>query len=54
MNIKQLVRDWEDEKLEINNSTFKNPNELAQFIIYAFNSVEEDEFEILIEDLNNI
>lgn len=54
MNVKQLLRDWSEEKTEINSSTFETPNQLSQFIIYAFNSLSEDEFEILIESLYEI
>jgi len=53
-NLKQLLRDWENEKIKLNNSIFLSKRELAQFIIYAFNSLVEGDFEILIEDLNNI
>ena len=53
-NVKQLVRDWENEKIELDAIKFVSVSELAAFINYSFNSLDESEFEILMDDLLNL
>ena len=53
-NVKQLVRDWENEVIELDQIKFVSVAELTAFINYAYNSLDESEFSILMEDLNGI
>ena len=50
-NVKQLLRDWENETIELEEIKFVSVAELAEFINYAFNALDDSEFEILMGDL---
>lgn len=53
-NVKQLLRDWENEVMELEAIKFVSVSELAAFISYAFKSLDESNFEILMDDLNGL
>lgn len=53
-NVKQLVRDWENEVTELKDMRFVSVSELAAFIHYAYYSLDESNFEILMEELTDI
>ncbi len=53
-NVKQLVRDWGNEDIELGAIKFVSISELAAFINYAFNSVDSSEFDVLMEELQDL
>ena len=46
-NIEKLVTDWNAEIIELDEINFVSVSELAQFIHYAFNSLDQSEFDFL-------
>lgn len=53
-NVKQLVRDWENEVIEFDAIKFVSVSELAAFINYAYNSLDQSDFSVLMKEIGSL
>ena len=49
-----LLKDYREENIQLTDIKFTSAKHLASFMIYAWNHLDETEFEILMDDLIDI